>query len=93
MTGLTRHLLAVFLTVAALGAPAMAQSPFSPAIRVNDAAITNFELTQRARLLSVLGATSGVNQLARDRLIEERLQQQAAQQLGITATEEEVDVG
>lgn len=93
MTGLIRHVLAGLLAIAALSTPAAAQSPFSPAIRVNDAAITNFELTQRARLLSVLGATSGVNQLARDRLIEERLQQQAAQQLGITATEEEVDMG
>lgn len=96
VTGFRRQLTAAVLALAALAgtlSQGAAQSPFSPAIRVNDAAITSFELTQRARILSVLGASSGVDQLARDRLIEERLQQQAARQLGIVASAEEVDTG
>lgn len=87
-----RH--AVMLGVIAwLGTSASAQSTFSPVIQVNDGAISGFELTQRANLLTVLGATANTQSLAREQLIEERLQLQAAQQLGFEVTAEEVDAG
>ncbi|MEM9754160.1 MAG: hypothetical protein AAF916_12370, partial [Planctomycetota bacterium] len=85
-------LLAAWFVLAAAAATS-AQSQFSPVIRVNDSAITAFELTQRTRLLTVLGATTGVEQIARDGLIEERLQQQAAAQQGISVAEEDVTLG
>ncbi|MEM9475645.1 MAG: peptidylprolyl isomerase [Pseudomonadota bacterium] len=85
-------LLAAWFVLAAAAATS-AQSQFSPVIRVNDSAITAFELTQRTRLLTVLGATTGVEQIAREGLIEERLQQQAAAQQGISVAEEDVTLG
>jgi len=70
--------------LSAIAAPAArAQSPFAAAVYVNDSAITNYEVTQKMRLLEFLGATgSDPRQQAIDRLIEERLQEQEATRLG-----------
>ncbi|MEL6645041.1 MAG: peptidylprolyl isomerase [Pseudomonadota bacterium] len=76
-----------------LATSALAQSAFSPIIRVNDSAISGFELTQRTNLLTVLGATGNAASLAREQLIEERLQIEAARQLGFEASAEDVDTG
>lgn len=82
--------MAILLTVALPPSLTMAQGEFSPAIRVNDAAITPYEIEQRARLLRTLGAARNADSEARDVLIEERLQVAAANDLGITATEADV---
>ncbi|MBT8476500.1 MAG: peptidylprolyl isomerase [Alphaproteobacteria bacterium] len=73
--------------------PALAQGQFSPVLRVNDKAITPYELEQRTRLLRVLGATASLETLAREALIDERLQVEAAETLGLTVTEDEVTQG
>ncbi|WP_204114091.1 peptidylprolyl isomerase [Shimia biformata] len=66
---------------------AQAQSPFSPAVIVNDGAITYYEIDQRAKLLRIL--TGSVNPLeqAREQLVEDRLKLQAAFLIGLTPTE------
>ncbi len=89
---LMRYLIGTMALLALVGlAPeAQAQGSFSPAIRVNDAAITPYEIEQRARLLQTLGAARDAETEARDVLIDERLQVAAANDLGITATEEDV---
>ena len=75
-------LTAALVTVAAIPA-ARAQSPFAAAVYVNDAAITNYEVTQKMRFLEFLGLSgSDLRQQAIDRLIEERLQVQEATRLG-----------
>lgn len=84
--------LAIGLVVASVTGAA-AQNRFSPVIRVNDKVITPFELEQRQLLLRALGAPGDLAEEARDRLIEERLQVQAAESLGISVTEEGVQTG
>lgn len=83
------------MACALLAAPAaVAQSPFSAAVYVNDAAITNYEVTQKMRFLEFIGA-GGENPRERaiERLIEDRLQLQEAQRLGGRLTPDQVDQG
>lgn len=84
-------LLAVALTCAAM--PASAQNPFSVAVRVDDAVITNYEIGQRVRFLEVLNAQGDLLTQATDALINERLQVTAALGLGVSASPEEVEAG
>lgn len=73
--------------LALLAAPVAAQGLFSPAIEVNDRVITNFELQQRARLLQVFNTPGDLAALAREQLIEERLKQEALDEVGLRLTE------
>lgn len=83
----TLNMVALVLVVL-LSDLAAAQGRYAPVIRVNDKAITAYELQQRALMLRVLGAPGDPAREAREALIEERLQVQAAQDLGISVTEE-----
>lgn len=71
----------------------LAQSSFAPAIRVNDEAVSVYELQQRQRFLSLLGAPPEVVADAGERLIDERLQLQEARRLGIEVSEERIAQG
>ncbi|MEC8582553.1 MAG: peptidylprolyl isomerase [Pseudomonadota bacterium] len=66
------------------------QGLFSPVIKVNEQAITGFELQQRARMLQVLNAPGDINTLAREQLIDDRLRLQAASAAGFAPSEEEI---
>lgn len=82
---LPRLLFALVLALAAAvapSAPLRAQNPFSAALYVNDAAITNYEIEQRRRFLDFIGA-GGTRERAIERLIEDRLQVQEARRLGV----------
>lgn len=87
-------LLALTLALAALLAPApsAAQNPFTAAIHVNDAAITNHEIDQRRRLLAFVGAPDS-REVAIERLIEERLQMQEARRLGLRLSPDQLNEG
>lgn len=54
----------------------MAQGQLSTAITVNDRVITQYEISQRQRLLNVFNTTGNLAELARTGLIEDRLKQQ-----------------
>ena len=56
---------------------AQAQGQFSPAITVNDTAITPYEIEQRALLLKLFGTTGDLQKAARDSLIEDSLKDEA----------------
>ena len=82
------------LGLAALPAPvARAQGLFSPVAQVNDDAITGYELAQRIALLKALGSTGELRKRALEKLIDERLQLQAARAAGIAPGEEEIRAG
>lgn len=85
----------IALTVGAGLAPlaANAQSLFAPAITVNDAVITRYELEQRAQFLRLLRAPGDPVALAREALIEDRLKQQAISETEITLTPENLKAG
>ncbi len=67
----------------------MAQNPFEPVYRINGSVITRYELQQRTLFLTLLNAPDP-QQLARDQLVNERLQQQAAALEGVTVPEEQI---
>ncbi|MEM9579467.1 MAG: peptidylprolyl isomerase [Pseudomonadota bacterium] len=70
-----------------------AQNLFEPVIRVNDKAITRFELEERVRFLRLLRAPGDHKKLAREQLIDDRLKLGAAQASGITPATEDVLAG
>jgi len=85
---------ALALALAFTGVPqALAQSPFAVAARVNDDIVTNYEIQQRRRFLQLLNAPPEVISRARDVLVNERLQVQAAQRFGVAATPDEIEDG
>lgn len=79
---------------AAAAAPASAQqSPFTPAITVNDRIVTYYEIQQRIRFFEVLNAPGDLVERARETLVNERLQSDAGERLGVAATPEEIEDG
>nr|WP_223191376.1 peptidylprolyl isomerase [Paracoccus thiocyanatus] len=75
-------------------APALAQgNPFQPLVHVNDTAVTRYELDQRIRFLQILRAPDADRASAEQALIDDRLRIFAAQQLGITARDEQIEAG
>ena len=77
-----------------LAAPLWAQSNlFAPVVRVNDRIITQFELNQRILFFQLLRAPGNHEEEALKRLIEERLQLDAANALGVSVSDEQVRTG
>ncbi len=76
---------------AAAAPPAPAQSPFAVAVRVNDDVVTNYEIQQRQRFLTLLNAPPEVVGGAEETLVNERLQTQAAERAGIAAGSDEIE--
>ncbi len=89
--GIPDVILGLCLAILMSGA-ALAQG-VSPAVMVNDRAITGYEIEQRAALLGALGAPGDLVEEATNRLIDERLQVQAATAAGFSATPAEIDEG
>ncbi len=76
------------------GVPAQAQADlFAPAVTVNGTVITRYELKQRIAFLNALRQTGDVAQAAMDGLIADRLQQDAAKDLGASASDVDVTAG
>lgn len=78
---------------ALLAAPATAQDLFAPRLYVNDRAVTEYEIMQRAMFLQVLRAPGNPEEEALKALIDDRLRQAEADRLGLTVTEEELRAG
>lgn len=70
--------------------PAEAQSAFSAAAFVNDSIITQYDVEQRAKLLTVAGAprTDDLREMALQSLIDEKLKRRAGKDAGAAASEE-----
>jgi peptidyl-prolyl cis-trans isomerase SurA len=88
-------LTAGFAAFAALTGPAKAQSTgnFSPVVIVNDSIVTRYELDQRIRFLKVLNFPGDLSAEAETGLIEDRLRSQAAKDMGVTVTPDELNAG
>lgn len=65
-----------------------AQGQLTPVITVNDRVITQFELSQRVRLLELFRTPGDLNETARNGLIEDRLKQQEMARVGLTLPDE-----
>lgn len=85
---------AIALAFAAATGPSLAQTDlFAPVMRVNDRVITKFEVEQRALFFQLLNAPGNLQEVAMERLIEERLQMEAGARLGIEVSEDELLAG
>jgi len=64
--------MAMLVSASVIAAPPLpAQDLFEPVIKVNDLAITRYEIEQRARMLTLFRAPGDPEKLAREQLIEE----------------------
>ncbi|WP_168201251.1 peptidylprolyl isomerase [Qingshengfaniella alkalisoli] len=84
--------IAATLCAACLALPVAAQGQFNPAVKVNDSVVTNFEIAQRQRLMTLLRQPGTSRNEVADILIADRLKIAAATQAGIEPTEQEVDL-
>ncbi|MBL4810989.1 MAG: peptidylprolyl isomerase [Rhodobacteraceae bacterium] len=67
---------------------AAAQGLFSPAITIDGQVITNYELDQRVKLLTLFRSPGSLEELAREQLIEDRLKASALNRQGLSLTDE-----
>lgn len=78
----------------AVGVPeARAQGQYAPELQIGDTVVTRYQIDQRARFLTLLGAPGDTRDLAREQLINEALQLQAAREEGIEVTPETLEQG
>ena len=69
------------------------QNPFSPAVLVNDHAITRYDVAQRTRFLALLRTPGDLPAQALQALIDDRLRLDEAKRLGLSVTPEQIDTG
>jgi len=86
---LLQALLATLALTFALDAPAQAQNPYAVARYVNGSVITNYDISQRRRLLTALGA-SGADATAQalEMLTEDAVKLDLAKSLGVSVPED-----
>lgn len=75
------------------GAPLQAQNLFATVATVNDQVVTEFEVEQRQRFLTLLGAPGGGRAEVIETLIDERLRAQAVRDVGFEVSEEQLQAG
>ncbi|MTH35000.1 peptidylprolyl isomerase [Paracoccus limosus] len=72
--------------------PALAQgNPFQPLVYVNDSAVTRYEVDQRVKFMQLLRAPDATPAGAEKALIDERLRNGAAKQIGVKPTPQQID--
>lgn len=76
-----------------LAVSAAAQNQFAPVIKVNDRVITQYELDQRLRFLTLLRTPGDLETLAEEQLIDDRLRLDAAAAAGINLSDEQIEQG
>ena len=69
------------------------QNLFSPVVRVDEKAITGYEISQRELLLGALRTPGNIEDIALQKLIDERLQVAAAQRANVAVDETEIAAG
>ncbi|WP_435141782.1 peptidylprolyl isomerase [Pseudopelagicola sp. nBUS_19] len=84
--------IAILMTIL-ISTVAVAQSAFSPAIIVNDRAVSFYEIEQRALLLAIMNAPGDVRKIAREQLLEDRLKLEAAEISGVQPSEDGLQAG
>lgn len=77
----------VMALVVALAGPLVAASPFDPVRTVNGRVITEYDVSERMKLLDALGADENLRTLAVEQLTEDRLKVAEAEALGIELPE------
>ena len=86
-------MVAVLLAAAAAPGPVRAAGPLTPLVFVNNSAVTQYELDQRMRFLSMLRAPGADRDTALQALVDDRLKLAAARTLGIAVSDKGLDEG
>lgn len=81
------------LALSSTAAPLAAQGLFSPAVTVDSAVITQYELQQRALFMGVLRTPGNPEIMAREELIKDRLKMAELDRVGISPSEEDITAG
>ena len=85
---------AILAPLGATALPAAQETPFAPAVVVDEEVITHFDIRQRANVLIFLGSNPAVaEETAEEQLLTEALMVQGAGRLGIEVTEDLVKEG
>ncbi|QUJ77556.1 peptidylprolyl isomerase [Sulfitobacter albidus] len=77
--------------VAGMALPGVAQNLFAPVVKVNDTAVTEFEVQQRIRFLQILRAPGATRDAAIESLINERLRNAEIRDVGLQLTEADIN--
>ncbi|MEP0153398.1 peptidylprolyl isomerase [Pseudophaeobacter sp.] len=85
--------LTLSLALSSTAAPVAAQGLFSPAVTVDSAVITQYELKQRALFMGVLRTPGNPEIMAREELIKDRLKMAELDRVGISPSEEDITAG
>lgn len=85
--------MSLVLAVVMSSLPTEAQNRFRPAIQANDNIITEYQITQRTRFLSLLRAPGDPRALAREQLINESIQIEAARRSGDLPADDQIAAG
>jgi peptidyl-prolyl cis-trans isomerase SurA len=83
----------LFGCLGALASSVAAQGLFDTAVRVNDSVITEFEIEQRQRFLTLLNAPDASRDAVLEELINERLRAEAVSNAGLELSEEALIAG
>ncbi len=83
----------IVLTTGIVSGPAHAQGLFRTVVTVNDLSVTQFEIDQRRRLLTLLRTPGDLDEVAREGLIDDRLRVGAARRAGLELTPEDIQGG
>ena len=86
-------LLVAVLLLSGLPESGLAQGRFSPELQVGDRVVTRYQIEQRTRFLTLLGAPGDVRTVAREQLINEAIQLDAAEEAEIEVAPEQVEAG
>ena len=84
---------ALALLLAGLSGVSQAQGRFSPELQVGDRVVTRYQIEQRSRFLTLLGASGDIRTIAREQLINEAIQFDAAEDAEIEVSPEQVEAG
>lgn len=91
---MTTPILLALAALTSFATPLAAQSSrFSPVVIVNDSAVTQYELDQRVRFLTLLRAPGDPFAEAEKGLIDDRLRAQAAKAAGIAVNDQQIAAG
>ncbi len=83
----------IALAIGLFAQTAAAQGLFRTVVTVNDLSITQFEVEQRKRLLTLLRSPGDLDELAIEGLIDDRLRFGAARRAGLELSPEEIEAG
>ena len=89
-----RKIILVCLCVCGATTPIAAQdNPFKTVVTVNGVGISHYEIDQRRRLLQAIRTPGNLQKQAEEALVSEVLYRQAARELGLSVSENEIESG